>query len=696
MFFDSLGADVQHPRHLLVGFARDDHGQRLAFAARQLRGGFALADGFGELRSDVVAASQDHRQLLHCDICRRGLRENGIRTALHHRGEQARGQHAGEHEHAGVRAPAFDVAEDFRPGGQRHGDVEEHQCRLVRLGCRQGFESVGGFRDDVKTEIMGRGTALQRVAQPIADDLVIIGDDNGEGGRIGQRVTDGGGAWGRNLKQRAGLLKARRLCIALAVVAANPAYAELVIPTPTMWDVMFYSASLTGMVLFVLALLVLRAAQWASYAVYGMLMFTLVASLDGMLGYVLDAPGAFRGIAPLLVGSVACAYGFAHAALRIERPHPFVKLRYPFLAFGLLNALLIPGYFLTDSLVPLYAVLNTSMLLMFVAQAFPPLTWSQVNTGSHRVAVIAPPILASIAVGIYAVHFLGPGFSKGELDVVNRLLFLAHTIMLFAFVVVHILEKSRLHELALRDAADAARRAAEGALELERAQQEYERVRQVAVQRSRQLAEASHDIRQPISALRSAVRCMRAQSAGQAAGRFEQAIDYLDALAGTYLEAGTDAPDLEVTRSADGTEHLHTQVLGKTILTMFAPEAEANVMDFRVRMAPRVLRTRPMALTRALSNLVANAMTHSEATKIIVTGRQRGSRYEVAVRDNGKGIEPDLLPELMAAGAKGAESAGSGLGLAIVSGLADEHGFGFSVSSTSGGGTMACLCLPTT
>ena len=564
----------------------------------------------------------------------------------------------------------------------------------MRFCRRQGRETVGGFRDDVETEIMGRGAALQRVAQSVADNLVVVGDDNGEDGRIGQRVKGGGGVRRRNLKQGAGLLKACSLSAVLVALPAASAHAELVIPTPTMWDVVFYSASLTGMLLFVLALLLLRAAQWASYAVYGFLMFTLVASLDGMLGYVLGAPGAFLGIAPLLVGSVACAYGFAHAALRIERPHRFATLRYPFLAFGLLNALLIPGYFFTDSLVPLYAVLNTSMLLMFVAQAFPPLTWSQVNTDSHRVAVVSPPILASIAVGVYTVHFLGPGFSKDALDVANRLLFLAHTVMLFAFVVVHILEKNRLHEQALRDAADAARQAAESALELERSQQEYERIRRLALQRSRQLAEASHDIRQPISALRSAVQTMRAQSSVPSAGRFEQAIDYLDELATSYLHVGKQVPDPELARGADGKEQLDTVTLGSTVLTMFSSEAEANVMDFRVRMAPRVLCIRPMALTRALSNLIANAMAHSEATKIIVTGRQRGADYEIAVRDNGIGIHPDLLPGLMAAGVKGAGSAGTGLGLAIVSGLADEHGFDFVVSSTPGAGTVASLRLP--
>lgn len=104
---------------------------------------------------------------------------------------------------------------------------------------------------------------------------------------------------------------------------------------------------------------------------------------------------------------------------------------------------------------------------------------------------------------------------------------------------------------------------------------------------------------------------------------------------------------------------------------------------------------------QALTNLVSNAIVHSEAHGAIRVELDRdGNASHVRVIDQGVGIDPQHLPHLFdrfyrvdPARSRG-RGQGTGLGLAIVKSIVELHGGGVEVQSQPGAGTRVILRFP--
>jgi signal transduction histidine kinase len=98
------------------------------------------------------------------------------------------------------------------------------------------------------------------------------------------------------------------------------------------------------------------------------------------------------------------------------------------------------------------------------------------------------------------------------------------------------------------------------------------------------------------------------------------------------------------------------------------------------------LRADPTRLHQVLVNLLTNAARYTEeGGHVWVTAEAAGARV-VRVRDDGAGIDPDLLPrifDLFHQGPSSRARGGLGVGLALVKRLVELHGG--SVSAYSGG-----------
>lgn len=104
----------------------------------------------------------------------------------------------------------------------------------------------------------------------------------------------------------------------------------------------------------------------------------------------------------------------------------------------------------------------------------------------------------------------------------------------------------------------------------------------------------------------------------------------------------------------------------------------------------------PMRLQRLLLNIVSNAVKFTGDQGRVAIGARKTDDGDLMleVRDDGCGIEPELMSRVFEPFTRSGRAEGSGLGLHIAKGLAALHDADLSLSSEPGGGTTATLRLP--
>jgi signal transduction histidine kinase len=174
----------------------------------------------------------------------------------------------------------------------------------------------------------------------------------------------------------------------------------------------------------------------------------------------------------------------------------------------------------------------------------------------------------------------------------------------------------------------------------ERLAEQKELAERANLAKTRFLAAASHDLRQPMHALGMFVAAlarvpMAAQGrrlTGQVAETVNAMGDLFDSLLDiSQLDAGVIAPEREAF------------AIGP-LLARLCREQAAGLAGRRVvlRQVPcgAVVETDPVLLERMLRNLIANAVRHTARGRILVGCRRRGRRLSVEVWDTGPGIAP--------------------------------------------------------
>lgn len=97
-------------------------------------------------------------------------------------------------------------------------------------------------------------------------------------------------------------------------------------------------------------------------------------------------------------------------------------------------------------------------------------------------------------------------------------------------------------------------------------------------------------------------------------------------------------------------------------------------------------------LMRVFQNVFKNSL-EAGATRVLATFTTRGDRTEVAIADNGAGMDADRVKRAMHGGFS-SKASGTGLGLSICRHLAGTHGATFALESAPGKGTTARLTFP--
>jgi signal transduction histidine kinase/CheY-like chemotaxis protein len=217
--------------------------------------------------------------------------------------------------------------------------------------------------------------------------------------------------------------------------------------------------------------------------------------------------------------------------------------------------------------------------------------------------------------------------------------------------------------------------------------------------KSRLLAAASHDLRQPMHALSLFVDQLRGSRSpeDQAAltRRIGDAVSSLTELLDQLLDLSKlDAGAVQATA-----QDFALRDLLASITTQFAPLARAKGIELRLRARDAWLRGDPLLVQRIVLNLVANAIHYTERGGVLVGSRRRGDRLRIEVWDTGCGIPQDRREDIFREfvrldRAEHRRASGLGLGLAIVARLADLLGTRIELRSRVGRGSVFAFELP--
>ena len=229
---------------------------------------------------------------------------------------------------------------------------------------------------------------------------------------------------------------------------------------------------------------------------------------------------------------------------------------------------------------------------------------------------------------------------------------------------------------------------------LEQSRARYDAARDKAETMRSRLASTSHDLQQPMVALRQGLKRIADRDA-EASGKLSAALDYLEAVTTSGLaDSEPEEHPLAGEKPDEGMEDFPLSVVLNNCSAMFRNEAEAKGIELRLRSSDIQVRADPVALMRAVSNLVSNALKHAEASAILIAAQPRTDHVLIRVIDNGKGMSEAELSYLIEAYAKGDGSEGHGLGLALVHEFAALPGHDLTVRSTPGRGTGFALKVP--
>ena len=309
-----------------------------------------------------------------------------------------------------------------------------------------------------------------------------------------------------------------------------------------------------------------------------------------------------------------------------------------------------------------------------------------------RLRVLAGMFVVGASLGAVVTDpvYLGATLPDLTLEFIRDLLRTMGAVGLLILLLVDVIRSRRERVEAAQERIAALETQAETDRRLLQTEREYARAREAAARRKAQLAAASHDIRQPIVGLRSALATEADSLSPSLSKQLGEAIDYLENLTEEYSDRekpviGSETFEKEEAYSLD----LITRAVGD----MFGAEAAKAGVEFKIRGGDHKTQVPALALIRTTSNLVANALRHSHARTIRLEVRQ-ADHCQIVVSDDGVGMDAAVLAKLQQPGVKGNESDGDGLGLAIVHDLAKRYGFSFEIHSEPGKGTEAVIGLP--
>jgi two-component system osmolarity sensor histidine kinase EnvZ len=202
-------------------------------------------------------------------------------------------------------------------------------------------------------------------------------------------------------------------------------------------------------------------------------------------------------------------------------------------------------------------------------------------------------------------------------------------------------------------------------------------VREAAEERALMLAGISHDLRTPLTRLQYAVELLPGADPELRAGMHRD-IAEIDAILSQFIAYARDGRD-------EASEPLDLAVLCRNAASVCEREWQVDIPAY----AP--MTGKPMALLRALENLLINAQRHG-APPFSLRLSCQDDAWRIEVADHGPGLPAQVAERVRQPFVHG-DGGGTGLGLAIVDRVARQHGGELRLSPHWPQGLLAMLVL---
>jgi two-component system, sensor histidine kinase len=218
------------------------------------------------------------------------------------------------------------------------------------------------------------------------------------------------------------------------------------------------------------------------------------------------------------------------------------------------------------------------------------------------------------------------------------------------------------------------------------------------------LATLAHELRNPLTPIRHAVKLMDGDAASESQRRWARDV------IGRQLQRMALMLDdlLEVSRITQGRLELKTEVVDlgaivNTAVETARPLIEAKQQELNISVPAQTVRITadPLRISQSISNLLTNAAKYTDANGTISLSVQLlPQEITISVKDDGIGLEPQAIPRVfeMFSQVKSAidrSEGGLGIGLALVKGMIQLHGGQVEATSPGAGrGSQFTIHLP--
>ena len=220
-----------------------------------------------------------------------------------------------------------------------------------------------------------------------------------------------------------------------------------------------------------------------------------------------------------------------------------------------------------------------------------------------------------------------------------------------------------------------------------------------SVSKTRFLAAASHDMRQPLQAITAHTDYLALTNTDPALAKSIKQLREATQAMQDILEGLLDISNIETCTIMPDRKALHVNTLLDQLYEQYLTFASSKGISLELMPCTAVVQSDPTLLRMILQNLISNAIKYTHQGSVVIGCERCGDQLSIEVRDSGIGI-PEAMQDMIFEefyqldNQARDRSKGTGIGLAIVKRISDLLNHPVHMHSVEGEGTCFAIHVP--